>query len=281
MRITLKSTIITLGALGALTLAGCSASGAGETAGDSLSIVAATTPHAEILHHLQDSGALGDLELEIINVTGGEQANAAVAQGNADLNYFQHVPYLEEWQSLSGDDTLLNLGAVHIEPLALYSTKYDSLADIPEGAEIIMPNSGTNLARALLVLADNDLITLPEGAGEGSLLDLGIADIRDNPRNLKFSAVDDFLIARALDNPDIAAGLISGSVAMEAGLSIAENGLVVEAAEGNPYANIVAGTAATAADPAVQDLIDALSSPETGDWIIGQFGDSVIPVNHN
>lgn len=282
MRVNPKAAAAALVSLGVVTATGCASSidPVGFDADTTfLSVVAASTPHAEILHHLADSGAIDGIDLQIINLTVGEQANTVVADGNADLNYFQHIPYLREWQGLSGDTSLTNLGAVHIEPLVLYSRSLDSISELPDGARVLLPNSGTNLARGLLLLEEHGLITLPAGAGEGRSLGLGLAAVLDNPRNLELHAVDDFLIAQALDEGTATAGLISGSVAMEAGLSIAEHGLLVEQVADNPYANILVGTADTEDRPEVQELIAALTSPETEEWITRTYGDAVISVN--
>lgn len=282
MRVNPKAAAAALVSLGVVTATGCASSidPVGFDADTTfLSVVAASTPHAEILHHLADSGAIDGIDLQIINLTVGEQANTVVADGNADLNYFQHIPYLREWQGLSGDTSLTNLGAVHIEPLVLYSRSLDSISELPDGARVLLPNSGTNLARGLLLLEEHGLITLPAGAGEGRSLGLGLAAVLENPRNLELHAVDDFLIAQALDEGTATAGLISGSVAMEAGLSIAEHGLLVEQVADNPYANILVGTADTEDRPEVQELIAALTSPETEEWITRTYGDAVISVN--
>lgn len=282
MRVNPKAAAAALVSLGVVTATGCASSidPVGFDADTTfLSVVAASTPHAEILHHLADSGAIDGIDLQIINLTVGEQANTVVADGNADLNYFQHIPYLREWQGLSGDTSLTNLRAVHIEPLVLYSRSLDSISELPDGARVLLPNSGTNLARGLLLLEEHGLITLPAGAGEGRSLGLGLAAVLDNPWNLELHAVDDFLIAQALDEGTATAGLISGSVAMEAGLSIAEHGLLVEQVADNPYANILVGTADTEDRPEVQELIAALTSPETEEWITRTYGDAVISVN--
>lgn len=282
MRVNPKAAAAALVSLGVVTATGCASSidPVGFDADTTfLSVVAASTPHAEILHHLADSGAIDGIDLQIINLTVGEQANTVVADGNADLNYFQHIPYLREWQGLSGDTSLTNLGAVHIEPLVLYSRSLDSISELPDGARVLLPNSGTNLARGLLLLEEHGLITLPAGAGEGRSLGLGLAAVLENPRNLELHAVDDFLIAQALDDGTATAGLISGSVAMEAGLSIAEHGLLVEQVADNPYASILVGTADTEDRPEVQELIAALTSPETEEWITRTYGDAVISVN--
>lgn len=277
-----KTAAAALVALAMMATAGCTspADPAGfRTDTASLSVVAASTPHAEILRHLEDSGAIAGVDLQIIDAVAGEHANAVVADGNADLNYFQHLPYLREWQGLSGDASLINLGAVHIEPLALYSRSFDSVSELPDGACIVLPNSGTNLTRGLLLLEANGLITLPAGAGEGALPGLGLADVRDNPHDLEFRAVDDFRVAEALEDDAVAAGLIPGKAGMAAGLSVADHGLLVEQVAGNPYANILAGTAETGQRPEVQELLSALTSPETGEWISQTYGDAVRSAN--
>lgn len=127
-----------------------------------MSISASATPHAEILQHLSDSGVLGDVELDVKVITGEVDGNELLSAGDVDANYFQHKPYLEDWQAENGVDNLVAVASSHIEPQGLYSAEHDSVADIPEGAQIAVPRDVTNFARALYLLDDAGLITMSE-----------------------------------------------------------------------------------------------------------------------
>ena len=243
---------------------------------DTLDVLASSTPHAEILEWVDEQH--DDISLDIKIVTGGPEANAAVANGSVDVNYFQHEPYLLDWENQTGQDVEI-LAPVHIEPMSLYSTAHDSIDDIPDGSTVALPRSGSNFARGLLLLADHGLITLDAEADPAALSQITLTSVVDNPKNLELVPVEDELAARSLDDPSIAAAVINSNFAMEAGLDLDADTLITERPEGNPYANILVASAEGKDDPRVATLVDAVTSTATADWIREKYGHAVIPVN--
>ncbi|MGY2049194.1 MetQ/NlpA family ABC transporter substrate-binding protein [Methylobacterium sp. JK268] len=246
---------------------------AGPAAADPLRIVASPVPHAEILSFVKDKLA-PDLDIRIIEISGDIRPNALVRDGDADANFFQHTPYLRSEETQLGTRFAVT-AATHIEPLGLYSNKVKSLADVPVGATVSVPNNVTNLSRALALLQANGLIRLKPGLGEGQFATP--ADIADNPKKLAIVQVAPPQLPRSLD--DVALAVINGNYALEAGLTPAKDALALEKAEGNPYANIFVTTERLAADPRVQRLSALLTSPEVAAFIREKYRGSVIPVH--
>ncbi|WP_377645323.1 MetQ/NlpA family ABC transporter substrate-binding protein [Oryzobacter terrae] len=243
-----------------------------------LRVFASVTPHAEILRYVNDELAEGEFSLQVIEETDGVNGNDVVENGDADVSYFQHVPYLE---SDTGDKgyTDLEVGAtVHVEPYGLYSDKATSLDQVPDGGLVLLSNNVSNVARGLYLLQEAGLITLPYQFGDTSpeALKITEADIVSNPKNLKFRQVEPAQIPRSL--PDAALGLINGNVALEAGLKPAEDALLLEKAAGNPYANILTVPTALESDPRVTRLEEILEGPEVAAFIDKTYPGSVIPV---
>src|SRR5690625_4105501 len=163
-----------------LTLTAIAALGFGFAAAQTtLKVGASPIPHAEILEFIQPSLAEDGLDLEIVVFTDYVQPNLALDAGDLDANYFQHVPYQDQFSADHGLE-LTALGGVHVEPIGLYSDRYDSLADLPDGAEIAIPNDPSNGGRSLLLLQAAGLLELAEGAG----LEATPLDIVSNPNNL-------------------------------------------------------------------------------------------------
>lgn len=264
-------------AVSALALAGglvaCSSAAADD---DTLPILASSTPHAHILEWVDEQHDTFDLDVKI--VTGGPEANAALVDGSVPLNFFQHEPYLLDWKDQTGQDAVEVLARVHIEPISLYSHDHDDIADLPDGATIALPRSASNFARGLLLLQDHGLLTLDTTLDPAAVSQITLASVVDNPRNLELIPVEDELTTRALDDPKVAAAVINSNYALEAGLDPVADGLVGESAEDNPYANILVASGDVAKDPRVTALADALTSPETADWIRERFGSAVVPV---
>lgn len=263
-------------ATAAFACAGLAACGADD---DTLSISASATPHAEILQHLSDSGVLGDVELDVKVITGEVDGNELLSAGDVDANYFQHKPYLEDWQAENGVDNLVAVASSHIEPQGLYSAEHDSVAHIPEGAQIAVPRDVTNFARALYLLDDAGLITMSEPVDVATLATVTDADIADNPRNLRFVPIDNAQLARGLDDPAVAAAVINSNYAIEAGLNPASDAVHREPAENNPYANFLVTTAELEQDERIRAVAEALESPEAAQWLTDTFGDAVVPTH--
>lgn len=241
-----------------------------------LGILASSTPHAEILEWVDEQDDRFELDISI--VTGGPEANAAMVNGSIPVNFFQHAPYLLDWQEQTGQDGVEVLAPVHIEPISLYSQKYADIADIPEGATVALPRSASNFARGLLLLRDHGLLALNVELDPAAVSQITLASIVGNPRNLQFVPVEDELVTRTLDDPKVAAAVINSNYALEAGHDPVSDGLISERPEGNPYANILVASAEAVDDPRVRALAEALTSTATADWIRERYGSAVAPV---
>ena len=189
--------------------------------------------------------------------------NEALESGEIDANYFQHLPYLESFNVEHGYN-LVSAGGIHIEPMALYSTKHASIEDIPDGATIAIPNDPTNEGRALLLLESAGLITLSEDAG----IEAVPADVVDNPHNFRFSEIEAASLPRVLDDAD--AAVINGNYAIPAGLIATRDGLYVEGGD-SPYVNVIAVKAGNENNEAVQALVEALKSDEVADFVAQNY----------
>lgn len=224
-----------------------------------LRVGATPEPHGTLLSLVVDDLAEQGINLEIVEFTDYVMPNEALQSGEIDANYFQHLPYLESYNSEHGYN-LVNAGGIHIEPMALYSKQYASLSEIPDGATIAIPNDPTNEGRALLLLQSAGLITLSEDAG----LEAVPADIADNPHNFSFSEIEAASIPRVLD--DVDAAVINGNYAIPAGLIATRDGLYVEGGD-SPYVNVIAVKDGNQDDSKVQALVEALKSEEVASFV--------------
>ncbi|MCJ2011491.1 MetQ/NlpA family ABC transporter substrate-binding protein [Methylobacterium sp. J-076] len=236
-----------------------------------LRVVASSAPHAEILEFVAEKLA-PDLPLKTIEISGDLRPNALLRDGDADANFFQHVPFLRSEEAAMGMRFAV-VAAVHIEPLGLYSRRARSLAALPAGGVVSLSNSITNTSRGLSLLQANGLIRLRAmGAGANATLD----DIVENPKNFRFVEIAPPQLPRSLD--DVALAVINGNYALEAGLEPARDALALERAEGNPYANVLVTTEGLAKDPRVLRLGTLLTSAEVAQFIRDRYRGSVVPV---
>lgn len=227
-------------------------------------------PHGEIVEALKDEFTAAGLEVEIVSFDDYVQPNLALADGSLDANYFQHKPYLDTFAEEHNLD-LTVIGQVHVEPLALYSSKYASVEELPEGAEILIPNDPSNGARALILLESAGLIKLADPTD----LNATEADITENPKNFKFTPIDAANIARTYT--DVDAGIINANFAIDAGLNPVNDGLLVEG-ESSPYANIVVVRTGEENEPKFQKLIEVLNSDAARTFIDEEYQGNVRPV---
>ena len=183
-------------------------------AADTLRVAADAVPHAEILNYVKKIDP--SLDIKIIELTSGINANELLAHGDVDANYFQHVPYLRDQEKALGQ-TFSVAATVHIEPLGIYSRKVKSLKDVPDKGTVAVPNNVTNLSRALYLLQSQGLITLKPGFSDPARDQATPKDIATNPKHLKILEVESPQIPRALDDVDLA--VINGNYALEAGLT--------------------------------------------------------------
>lgn len=238
-----------------------------------LKVGATPVPHAEILEYVEKELApKAGLDLQIVEFTDYIQPNVALKEGQIDANYFQTVPYLAEQSAAAGYD-FVNAGGVHLEPLGVYSQKHKSLADIPDGATIAIPNDPTNGGRALKLLAANDLITLKDTGDKSPT----VRDIESNPKNLKIVEVEAAQLPRSLQ--DVDAAVINGNYAIQAGLEPAKDALVLESPTDNPNVNILVTTPELQNDPRIKALVEILQGPEVKAFIESKYNGAVIPAS--
>lgn len=252
-------------AISSLALIGCS----GEGDENVLKVGASPEPHAGMLEHISSDLEAEGIKLEIVEFSDYVAPNLSLNDAELDANFFQHQPYLENFVAERGV-SLVSLGAVHIEPMGLYSKTVTSLDEIPEGATVSIPNDPTNGARALLLLERNGLITLDESAGFNATE----RDIIDNPKNISIQPLEAAQLPRTLD--DVDASVINGNFALEAGLVPAEDAIVIEEKD-SPYANIVAIRAGDEENEKLLKLMEALHSDKMRDYINENYDGGVIP----
>ncbi|MCL2534040.1 MAG: MetQ/NlpA family ABC transporter substrate-binding protein [Nocardiaceae bacterium] len=270
-----RTAVLSAAALLTAGLAACSSGSDGET----LVVSASSTPHVEILEHIADSGVLGDVKLDIKPVTGEIDPNELLVAGDVQANYFQHAPYLADWQKQKGVDDLVSVADVHLEPMGLYSQKITAVDQLADGSTIALPKDTTNFARGLYLLESAGLIQMDKPFADADLSIVTQANIKTNPKNLKFVEIERSQIARNLGDPQITAAVINSNYAIEAGLVPAKDALLSEKVENNPFANLLVVRAADENDPGVQALAAALESPETATWIEENYSGSVVPVH--
>lgn len=266
-------------------LTACGSSGTTETTDDTdsgdttetvtLKVAASPTPHAEILEQVKPILAEQGIDLVITEYGDYIVPNTAVDEGDEDANYFQHTPYLEQFNAENGTD-LVSVGKIHYEPMGIYAGKTASLEELPDGATIAVPNDATNEARALQLLAAQGLIEIDPEAG----LNATPNDITSNPKNLEFTELDAAMIPNTIEEFDL--NVINSNYALQAGLNPAEDALASEDAASDAaqtYANIVAVKAGHENDPAIVALVDALHSEEIQEFINTTYAGSVLPID--
>ncbi len=228
------------------------------------------TPHGEIVEALEaDFEAVG-IDVEIVTFDDYVQPNLALDDGDLDINYFQHTPYLESFSAEHNLD-LEVIGQVHVEPLALYSDKYDSVEELPDGAEILIPDDPTNGARALLLLESEGLIELADPTDLNSTE----ADIISNPKNFKFTALDAANIARTYT--DVDGGIINANFAIDAGLHPANDSILIEGDQ-SPYANVVVVRAGEENNEVYLKFMEVLNSDRAREFIESEYEGTIKPV---
>lgn len=241
---------------------------------DKTIVVGATpAPHAQILEIAKEILARDGYTLEIREFDDYVLPNEAVEDGSILANYFQHITYMNDFNEGSGTH-LVSVAGIHYEPFGLYAGKCSSLADLPDGAQIAVPNDGTNEARALLLLEQEGLIKLKEGVG----LSATKSDIAENPHNYEIIELEARLLPTTLQDVDVA--VINGNYAIDAGLKVSE-ALAVEAAGGTAaeaYVNVLAVKAGNENNEAVQALVKALQSEEVRNFILSTYDGAVVPL---
>lgn len=267
----MKKKLIALLSAAALTagvLTGCGGGSDDKT----IKVAASAVPHAEILEQAKPILAEQGYTLEVQVFEDYVQPNNVVDSGDFDANYFQHIPYLENFNE-EHNMNLVNAGGIHYEPFGLYPGKETDLANM-QGATIAVPNDTTNEARALLLLQDNGYLTLKEGAG----LNATKLDIVDNPYNIEIVELEAAQIPRTL--PDVSFGVMNGNYALQAGYTVAENALLYESVDSDAaatYVNVIAVKQGNENSDKIKALVDVLKSDAIKDYINENYNGGVIP----
>ncbi|MBU1282462.1 MAG: MetQ/NlpA family ABC transporter substrate-binding protein [Gammaproteobacteria bacterium] len=236
---------------------------------ESLSVAATAVPHAEILEFVKPALAKDGVELNIKVFTDYVQPNVQVAEKRLDANFFQHQPYLDEFNKSRGTE-LVSVVGVHVEPFGAYSSQHKSLADLPQGANVVIPNDATNGGRALLLLQKAGVITLKPEAG----ILATPKDIVENPKAIKVRELEAATLPRVLTQVDLA--LINTNYALEAKLNPTKDALAIEGSD-SPYVNILVTRADNKDNAALQKLAKALNSAEVKAFIAEKYQGAVVP----
>jgi D-methionine transport system substrate-binding protein len=236
---------------------------------ETLTVAATPVPHAEILEFVKPALAKEGVDLKVKVFTDYIQPNVQVAEKRLDANFFQHQPYLDEFNKAKGT-SLVAVTGVHLEPLGAYSSKLKDLKDLPSGANVVIPNDATNGGRALLLLAKAGVITLKDPTNILST----VKDIATNPKDLKIRELEAATIPRVLTQVDLA--LINTNYALEAKLDPSKDALVIEGND-SPYVNILVSRADNKDSDAMKKLAAALHSPEVKQFITEKYKGAVLP----
>ena len=265
-----KTIAIILALVLALSLAACG----GKTDDKTITIAASPTPHAEILKVAAEVLVKDGWTLEIKEYTDYVQPNNVVEDGEIDANYFQHVPYLEQFNADNGTH-LVSVAMIHYEPFGIYAGTKSAIADLAEGDKIAVPNDGSNRARALLLLEAEGVIQLKEGVG----MDATDLDIVGNPLNVEIVQMEAAQIANVRDS--VALAVINGNYALQAGLNAGTDALAVEDAasiSATTYANILVVKEGNENTEKTQALIKAVMSEEVKAYINETYSGAVVPI---
>ena len=253
----------------ALSLAACGAKADEKT----IKVGATPAPHAAILEVAKEILAKEGYTLEIVEFDDYVLPNTALSEGELDANYFQHITYMNNFNEEYGIK-MVSAAGIHYEPFGIYAGKCASLAELPDGAKIGVPNDATNEARALLLLEQEGLIKLEEGVGLSATKD----SIVENPHNFEIVETKAELLTATLADVDIA--VINGNYAIDAGLKVSE-ALAVEAADGaaaEAYVNVIAVMEGHENDAKIQALIKALKTAEVKAYIESTYEGAVVPL---
>jgi D-methionine transport system substrate-binding protein len=264
----------------ALFLAACGTSdekaegGSGDEGTKKLVVGASNVPHAEILEEAKPLLEEKGIELEIVTFQDYVLPNQALDAKELDANYFQHIPYLNSQMAENGYD-FVNAGGIHIEPIGVYSQKYKSLDELPDGAHIIVSSSVADHGRILTMLEKQGLITLKEGIEKTAAT---VEDIIENPKNLNFDAeYEAALLPQIYNNGEGDAVLINSNYAIDAGLNPIEDSIAIEESD-SPYVNVIAVRAGDESKEEIKALVDVLRSEEIQNFILEKYEGAVVPV---
>ena len=238
-----------------------------------ITVAASATPHAEILEEAKPLLEKEGYDLEVTVFDDYVRPNEVVESGEFDANYFQHIPYLNSFNEEKGTH-LVNAGGIHYEPFGIYPGTKSSLDDIADGDTIAVPNDTTNEARALLLLQDNGIIKLKDGAG----LEATVNDIEENPYNVEIVELAAEQVARVAEETSYI--VLNGNYALQAGYSVSKDALAYETSDSEAaktYVNVIAVKEGNENSDKIKALVDVLKSDEIKDFINEKYDGAVIP----
>ena len=238
-----------------------------------IKVAASATPHAEILEEAKPILEKEGWDLEVTVFDDYVQPNLVVESGDFDANYFQHIPYLDNFNEEQGTH-LVNAGGIHYEPFGIYPGTKKTLDDLEDGDTIAVPNDTTNEARALLLLQDNGVIALKDGAG----LEATVKDIEENPKNIQIEELEAAQVSRVKD--EVAFVVLNGNYALQAGYSVSKDSIAHETSDSEAaktYVNIIAVKEGNEDNEAAKALVDVLKSDEIKDYINETYDGAVVP----
>lgn len=266
-----------VGALSVSMLAGCGSS-KGDSKKDSaenktIKVAASATPHAEILEYAKTALKEKGYDLEVTIFDDYVKPNEVVESGEFDANYFQHEPYLNSFNEEKGTHLVI-AGKIHYEPFGIYPGTKKSLDDIADGDTIAVPNDTTNEARALLLLQDNGIIKLKDGAG----INATVNDIEENPHNIEIVELEAAQVARVVDETSFV--VLNGNYALQAGFSVSKDALAYETSDSEAvktYVNVIAVKEGNENNEAIKALVDVLKSDDVKKYINDTYDGAVLP----
>lgn len=255
------------GVAAVLALSACGASTSASSA-ETIKVGALAVPAGDMLKHAQrELGPKEGLTVEYTEFSDYNTPNPALSAGDTDANLFQNTTFMEIYNKAAGEN-LVSVGRVYLPPMALYSNNFPDLAALPDGASVAIPNDPTNESRALKLLASKGLIEVSENP-------ITLRDIKANPKNLKFTEIENASLPQAVNDKD--AAIVTLTYALPAGLS-SDKQLLVEGND-SPYYNVLAVKAEMKDDPRVQKLYKILTSQDMKDFVLTKFKGLVIPAS--
>lgn len=260
-----------------LVLAACGGNADKKSSGDSKELVvgASNTPHAEILEQAKPILKKEGIDLKIVTYQDYVLPNKALDEGEIDANYFQHKPYLELEEKEKGYK-FADVGAIHIEPMGIYSKKVKSLKGLKDGAQILLSNSKSDWPRVIGIFVDEGLLTLKDGVKPE---DATFDDIKDNPKNLKFKYdLDPAYLMTAYNHEEGDAVAINSNFVVDQNLNPTKDSIAIESKD-SPYANIVVTKESNKNNKNVKKLVEVLHSKEIQSWITDKWKGAVVPVD--
>ena len=253
----------------------CACSGKQESNEKKIKVAASPTPHAEILAVAKEILAKEGWELEVVEFEDYVQPIEVVESGELDANYFAHVPYLNNYNDEHGTKQVV-VGKVHYEPFGIYPGKKTALDQLEDGDEVLIPNDGTNETRALLLLQDNGILTLPDGVGADTIVTVN--DVVSYTVNIKIVEVEAAQIARSRE--DAALVILNGNYALAAGLNVSRDAIAYERSDSSAaktYVNVLAVKEGNENNEGILALVKALTSQEIVDFINKTYEGAVVP----